>query len=1262
MMIEMNDLRGGDTARRRREPSALPRRMRWAVLLLAPIAVFAARPASAIEAGINIDVHQDIDPMMFPILPPNDFHVSGRIESGTPFGNWNKPPVLVDHVDDLFPTFTYTIQPDLSDPQQNWYLFEADWSLPPGDPGIPFCTIIHLGLLFDLSCHNVVIDLVGYWTRDGQPIFAGFNQGFWPALGFRVDHVTGPVLPNGQFIRIQNGNMDGITQPGEIEVQVTQMDVVAIADREELHLLLGPEPFRELRLFGLQEGLPWVPVLPISELDPVPVPPDSFFDVFLQGGGPYFPETPVAIPPGGFLISREKSVFLGNSGMYEEHWIWEFHEAHASDLGDAPDSSNSWGVGMTTYPTNLPARFPTVFMAGSPPHGPIHWQPLAVAHLGPMVSTEFEADLMPDQDGAPNIDPPINAQDQDGFDDGVIQPLNLPHCQPTSFNYVVNMIAPAASPLYVNVWFDWNRDADWDDTMTCAGGTVAPEWAVQNQVLPALPPGLHVVATPQFVAWHPIVGPQPDPLWMRITLSEQPWQPSGAQGDGGSGPAAGYEYGETEDYLIEYYLAEGLDYGDAPDPSYPTLLANDGARHVIVPGVYLGASIDGEPDGQPDPAALGDDNNGIDDEDGVIFTSLLVQGQPATVDVIASVSGFMSAWVDFNGNGSWLDAGEQIFADQPLVAGLNSLAFNVPVTGASLATFARFRFTTGALALGVTGQAPDGEVEDYAVEIIYGEPVLLPKWQQPPHLPFEGFDAPSDVWMRQPQKWEQLPDPQWPGLHAHDYRFSPVDPLVTITLADDWICEGGELIDLHWWGNYEVDAFGNEIRGSGIAFFHISVHNSMMGLPWPLPMDPEIYGVDLAFAQVNETDTGLVNNEGCRIYRYDVILPEPFFQVIGTPYFLDIEAHAVDPLAPALWRWQEARRDIAPPLGMAPAASRTTVEFQPPGPWSSIEWLPIPPGDQPRYSDMAFRLTMGGGPQITEPNKVVADDFISDGRPINAVRWWGSYLDERYVPDVGDEIHQLDGWFISFHWAEVNANPDGPPDLALDPPPTALGIYFAPADAVRMEFMGYTDCLGHLVYEYVVDLRRCCLICSHSDPRVPNGTYPAQPDAFHEMHHFRYWLDIQAVTGIQWVPGLIPEECVIEYTGHLPSDLPENDGHFWGWHTSPIPRLAEACTGRIVDMSPYPPNCWEYGDWVKQPWLCTTPPEPVNMSFELLTTAVRGDCNGDGVVDLVDYAVFAGCMTGPNLGPIGAGCGCIDLDVDDDVDLRDFAEFMIIFK
>src|SRR5690606_9193099 len=138
---------------------------------------------------------------------------------------------------------------------------------------------------------------------------------------------------------------------------------------------------------------------------------------------------------------------------------------------------------------------------------------------------------------------------------------------------------------------------------------------------------------------------------------------------------------------------------------------NNGARHKIVPGFMLGASIDPEPDGQPDPMALGDDNDILypppnDDEDGVVFTSSLISGQIATLNVTASVNGLLNAWIDFNMTGNWIDPGEQIFTDLMLVPGVNQLSFPVPAALAAGQTFARFRFSSLA-GLSFTGMAPD---------------------------------------------------------------------------------------------------------------------------------------------------------------------------------------------------------------------------------------------------------------------------------------------------------------------------------------------------------------------------------------------------------------------------------------------------------------------------------------------------------------------------------------------------------------------------
>ena len=163
-------------------------------------------------------------------------------------------------------------------------------------------------------------------------------------------------------------------------------------------------------------------------------------------------------------------------------------------------------------------------------------------------------------------------------------------------------------------------------------------------------------------------------------------------------------------------FAQGIDWGDAPDPSYPTLGANNGAHHVILPGMFLGTYVDAENDGQINIGmARGDDLNAQDDADGIIFNNWLLPGQPCNITVMASMPGVLNAWLDFNADGDWLDAGEQIFTDAQLLPGNNYLVLNIPATIPSgLPTYARFRFSSIA-GLSFTGMAPDGEVEDYQV-------------------------------------------------------------------------------------------------------------------------------------------------------------------------------------------------------------------------------------------------------------------------------------------------------------------------------------------------------------------------------------------------------------------------------------------------------------------------------------------------------------------------------------------------------------------
>ena len=170
--------------------------------------------------------------------------------------------------------------------------------------------------------------------------------------------------------------------------------------------------------------------------------------------------------------------------------------------------------------------------------------------------------------------------------------------------------------------------------------------------------------------------------------------------------------------------SEELDFGDAPDPSYPTRMASNGASHVIWSYYYLGSCIDAEADGQPTPAADGDDLNGLDDEDGATVAGWLLPGTPAGLVVVASSVGFLDAWADFNEDGDWADAGEQIFASHPLAQGPNYLTFLVPPFAGSRTghVCTRFRFSSYG-GLSYVGAAADGEVEDYLFPI--GEEWIL---------------------------------------------------------------------------------------------------------------------------------------------------------------------------------------------------------------------------------------------------------------------------------------------------------------------------------------------------------------------------------------------------------------------------------------------------------------------------------------------------------------------------------------------------------
>ncbi|MDA7914760.1 GEVED domain-containing protein [bacterium] len=174
---------------------------------------------------------------------------------------------------------------------------------------------------------------------------------------------------------------------------------------------------------------------------------------------------------------------------------------------------------------------------------------------------------------------------------------------------------------------------------------------------------------------------------------------------------------ETNTAQVNIDVLEALDFGDAP-ASYPVTLANNGARHIAGP-LTFGVSVDSENDGQASPDASGDGS----DEDGVLqitdAIALPAADTKSSFEVIASASGKIDAWIDFNADGDWSDPGEQIADNIDALPGSNLLSYVIPSGSTVGQTAARFRISSAG-GLDPVGGAADGEVEDYMITLLDG--------------------------------------------------------------------------------------------------------------------------------------------------------------------------------------------------------------------------------------------------------------------------------------------------------------------------------------------------------------------------------------------------------------------------------------------------------------------------------------------------------------------------------------------------------------
>jgi len=279
------------------------------------------------------------------------------------------------------------------------------------------------------------------------------------------------------------------------------------------------------------------------------------------------------------------------------------------------------------------------------------------------------------------------AADADGSDeDGVVETADDHLVAGQTGASVTINIQGAPSGARLDAWMDFNADGDWGD----AGEQIFNSTGVvngENVKTFDIPAAATIGMT-----------------FARLRLSST----------GGLSPTGSAADGEVEDYQIE--IQAQADFGDAPS-SYPVTRSEAGAQHAPT-GPTLGATRDREVDGTHSVLATADGS----DEDGVVDTGtdFAVVGQAGatvTINVQGAPGGArLDGWADWNADGDWNDAGEQMLVSEAVVNGNNLLTFDVPASASVGVTFTRLRLSTSG-GLGVTGSAADGEVEDYPIEI-----------------------------------------------------------------------------------------------------------------------------------------------------------------------------------------------------------------------------------------------------------------------------------------------------------------------------------------------------------------------------------------------------------------------------------------------------------------------------------------------------------------------------------------------------------------
>lgn len=495
-------------------------------------------------------------------------------------------------------------------------------------------------------------------------------------------------------------------------------------------------------------------------------------------------------------------------------------------------------------------------------------------------------------------------------------------------------------------------------------------------------------------------------------------------------------------------------------------------------------------------------------------------------------------------------------------------------------------------------------------------------------------------------KWIQPPDCDI-GLDAASWWMAEGAGLPTIKAADDWLCDGRPVAGVRWWGSY----IGWETNSPTPTNPPMGARPVGFRLTWytDIPASAGSYsrpGVALAsnYYPLEYEITNVIPDRGIVVeypycvsklsfisadtyeheYEYQLLFPraEYWNEKAGRVYWLSIEAVFASPPAfewgwkttPLEWGWNDDAT-----FRFATDPDWNEMLYPPPG-WL---WLPNHPFEG-RSADLAFELltdvcpsrctkwaqppdmVLGQDMQSWHTNGIGilrADDFVSDGRPITDIHWWGSYL----------------GWMSVEPGSE--ALPIPPPTNANERP---LGF------KLSWHAHNAADCLpGAQLTNIFVALSNCHEMFYGSVPQPWLG-----PSMFeHEYQYYvdllgegiespwmesggvHYWLDIQAV--------------------FPPEFDPESGRHRgWGWKITPEEENRECFSVFSTDAG----STWR-GDTVGTDGGPLHPRASQNfdLSFELTTADIPAPTNAIPVV----FTNMGRWVSASNLYLWSTGhCGC----------------------